>query len=94
MEVPVRTNDHHSIVVQIVFFWVGYFDKRENILSIYIYQLSQEVRKFYFFLKKYDFWTVVGIPTTQETDARIRTCLESDVFFRSIWGSDDFCGQT
>ena len=27
MEVPVRTNDHHSIVVQIGFLWVGYFDK-------------------------------------------------------------------
>ena len=39
MEVAVRTNDHHSIVVQIVFFWVVYFDKNMNIyyLSIYIY---------------------------------------------------------
>ena len=37
MEVPVRTNDHHSIVVQIVFFFrVGYFDKILNIFSIYI----------------------------------------------------------
>ena len=37
MEVPVRTNDHHSIVVQ-MFFWVGYFDKIENIfLILYIY---------------------------------------------------------
>ena len=36
MEVPVRTNDHHSIVVQIGFFWVGYFDKIYNIFSIYI----------------------------------------------------------
>ena len=27
VEVPVRTNDHHSIVVQIGFLWVGYFDK-------------------------------------------------------------------
>ena len=33
MEVPVRTNDHHSIVVQIVFL-VGYFDK---IFYLYIY---------------------------------------------------------
>ena len=36
MEVPVRTNDHHSIVVQICFFLVGYFDKILNII-IYIY---------------------------------------------------------
>ena len=35
VEVPVRTNDHHSIVVQIVFFGgVGYFDK---IWTYYIY---------------------------------------------------------
>ena len=34
MEVPVRTNDHHSIVVQIVFFLVGYFDKT---FYLYIY---------------------------------------------------------
>ena len=32
MEVPIRTNDHHSIVVQIGFlFGVGYFDKIKNI---------------------------------------------------------------
>ena len=37
VEVPVRTNDHHSIVVQIGFFLVGYFDKILNIFSIYIY---------------------------------------------------------
>ena len=36
VEVPVRTNDHHSIVVQIVFFWVGYFDKIWTYI-IYIY---------------------------------------------------------
>ena len=34
MEVPVRTNDHHSIVVQICFFLVGYFDKT---FYLYIY---------------------------------------------------------
>ena len=33
MEVPVRTNDHHSIVVQIVFL-VGHFDKT---FYLYIY---------------------------------------------------------
>ena len=38
VEVPVRTNDHHSIVVQIVFFWgLGTLIKYEHILSIYIY---------------------------------------------------------
>ena len=37
MEVPVRTNDHHSIVVQICFFLVGYFDKIFNIIYISIY---------------------------------------------------------
>ena len=38
VEVPVRTNDHHSIVVQIcVFFLVGYFDKISNIFLLYIY---------------------------------------------------------
>ena len=37
LEVPVRTNHHHSIVVQIGFFWVGYFDKILNRFSIYIY---------------------------------------------------------
>ena len=37
VEVPVRTNDHHSIVVQIVFFLgVGYFDKIWTYI-IYIY---------------------------------------------------------
>ena len=36
VEVPVRTNDHHSIVVQI-FFLVGYFEKILNIFLIYIY---------------------------------------------------------
>ena len=33
MEVPVRTNDHHSIVVQIVFFWLGTLI---NFIYIYI----------------------------------------------------------
>ena len=38
VEVPVRTNDHHSIVVQIVFFLgLGTLIKYEHILSIYIY---------------------------------------------------------
>ena len=37
MQVPVRTNDHHSIVVQICFFGFGYFDKILNIFSIYVY---------------------------------------------------------
>jgi len=37
VEVPVRTNDHHSIVVQKDFFWVRHFEKILNILSIYIY---------------------------------------------------------
>ena len=37
MEVPVRTNDHHSIVVQIVFFLGWYFDKILNIIYISIY---------------------------------------------------------
>ena len=36
VEVPVRTNDHHSIVVQIVFFGLGTLIKHEHILSIYI----------------------------------------------------------
>ena len=36
VEVPVRTNDHHSIVVQIVFFGLGTLIKYEHILSIYI----------------------------------------------------------
>ena len=40
MEVAVRTNDHHSIIVQIVFFFffgLGTLIKYEHILSIYIY---------------------------------------------------------
>ena len=37
VEVAVRTNDHHSIVVQIVFFWLGTLIKYEHILSIYLY---------------------------------------------------------
>ena len=36
MEVPVRTNDHHSIVVQIVFFGLGTLIKYKYILYIYI----------------------------------------------------------
>jgi hypothetical protein len=37
VEVPVRTNDHHSIVVQIGFFFgLGTLIKYEHILSIYI----------------------------------------------------------
>ena len=32
----VRTNDHHSIVVQIVFFGLGTLIKYEHILVIYI----------------------------------------------------------
>ena len=35
MEVPVRTNDHHSIVVQIFFFWLGTSIKYE-IFYLYI----------------------------------------------------------
>ena len=49
------------------------------IVHIYI-PAKPRSKEILFFLKKYDFWTAVGIPTTQETDARIRTCLESDVF--------------
>ena len=37
VEVPVRTNDHHSIVVQNVFFGSGILIKYEYILVIYIY---------------------------------------------------------
>ena len=37
VEIPVRTNDHHSIVVQIVFFLgLGTLIKYEHILSIYL----------------------------------------------------------
>ena len=36
MEVPVRTNDHHSIVVQIGFFGLGTLIKYKYILYIYI----------------------------------------------------------
>ena len=31
VEVPVRTNDHHSIVVQIGFFWLGTLIKYKNL---------------------------------------------------------------
>ena len=40
MEVPVRTNDHHSIVVQIVFFGLGTLIKYE-IYFICTYQYMQ-----------------------------------------------------
>ena len=36
MEVPIRTNDHHSIVVQIGFFGLGTLIKDKYIIYIYI----------------------------------------------------------